>query len=514
MHIIDRLTTFWQNLSPNTKRLIYYGCVGMIILSPLITVWGMSLVLFDATPLEFVPLPSDEVLYWHQTATFKTVGFEGGYYSIEESPAPLSFIHFYTHGPVYPVVLGLLGRVFGWHLYAQPLFNIAFMMLALVIFIAVTRPDFSQLFLLVLTLYTFWPALTYMLTGMRTSPQIALAIILAALFYVLIVRAEQASVVLIVSTGLLILFMALIKPTWSLLYLPYFLLIRDRLTASWVVATLIAGACITACFVGGYFLAAHAAEFVGVLDIIRTESLVAGIIAIGIMIWENLRNFVDPSHKHVWLLLRGQMVLLIGLGLWAWWKGDDQQKRRDGMVVALNLGLVAGIAIVLYDIYDWRDYRLFVPHTALAMFILVARRRRTLLVILIASNMVVAPSALKSFQNRNYFSFGPEVAARIADFEQDVGAVLVYDEQPNNAWCNTLLIPFEVLVSRQADILGTPPGIGLSWSGYMSTAAGFRSRYVLLADGVYEQIGDRIPLEYQASTAIGDIYINQAVECP
>ena len=39
-------------------------------------------------------------------------------------------------------------------------------------------------------------------------------------------------------------------------------------------------------------------------------------------------------------------------------------------------------------------------------------------------------------------------------------------------------------------------------------------RYVLLVDGVFEQIGDRIPLDYQTSTAIGDIYVNRAVDCP
>ena len=38
--------------------------------------------------LDYTPQWSDEVYNWHQVATFRAVGFDGGYYTSNERPAP------------------------------------------------------------------------------------------------------------------------------------------------------------------------------------------------------------------------------------------------------------------------------------------------------------------------------------------------------------------------------------------------------------------------------------------
>ena len=84
---------------------------------PAAVAWLMIASNPGVTLLDYTPQWSDEVYNWHQVATFRAVGFEGGYYTSNERPAPVSFIHFYAHGPVYPIVMGVMGKMLGWEYY-------------------------------------------------------------------------------------------------------------------------------------------------------------------------------------------------------------------------------------------------------------------------------------------------------------------------------------------------------------------------------------------------------------
>src|SRR5262245_38029134 len=99
----------------------------------------------------FVPTYSgvynDALGYWRTVLTFSQVGFQGGYYTFNELPAPASFTHFYVYGPMYPLIYGTLGRVFGWYPVTGVIINLGLVSAAIVGFITLTRPDKRQLIL-------------------------------------------------------------------------------------------------------------------------------------------------------------------------------------------------------------------------------------------------------------------------------------------------------------------------------------------------------------------------------
>ncbi len=79
----------------------------------------------------YTPRWSDEVYNWHPVATFRAVGFDGGYYTSNERPAAISFIHFYAHGRGHPILLGTLGRLLGWEYNSGPILNTVIVTLAI-----------------------------------------------------------------------------------------------------------------------------------------------------------------------------------------------------------------------------------------------------------------------------------------------------------------------------------------------------------------------------------------------
>src|SRR5262249_54396437 len=128
---------------------------------------------------------NDSMLYWREAYTFSQVGFNGGFYTTNELPARLGFIHFYVYGPVYPIVYGTIGRLFGWY-YATPvIINLALIGLAIAAFTIITRPDRRQLLLAGALFATFWPILLFLLSNMQESYQQALAILLGGGFALL-----------------------------------------------------------------------------------------------------------------------------------------------------------------------------------------------------------------------------------------------------------------------------------------------------------------------------------------
>ena len=101
--------------------------------------------LFNASLLDYFPLVSDEIAYQRQIAAFVQAGFNGGYFTAYEQPAPFTFSHFSVHGPAFPVIYGLVGRIVGWQLYSGPLFNLAVLAFATATFLAMGRLSRTQI---------------------------------------------------------------------------------------------------------------------------------------------------------------------------------------------------------------------------------------------------------------------------------------------------------------------------------------------------------------------------------
>src|SRR4030042_3866699 len=117
------------------KETSYWFLVFFISLMPPLVVYLLIRFNMKKNLQDFVPaFWVDQVDYWHEVATFIKAGFNGGFYGQGEIPATIHFFHFGPHGPIYPVIYGLIGRIFGWEFYSGILFNMAILAVSFILF--------------------------------------------------------------------------------------------------------------------------------------------------------------------------------------------------------------------------------------------------------------------------------------------------------------------------------------------------------------------------------------------
>ena len=467
---------------------------------------GLVTLRLEADPFSYAPQWTDEVYNWHQIATYRTAGFEGGYYTVNEEPAPLSSSHFYNHGPVYPMFIGTLTGMLDWELYSVPLLNMLFTTLALVAFVLITRPDPAQTIMLGLTLLTFWPIHLFMASDMRFSFFSSFAIVLAAMFVKTILEPDRVSRFFIASLGITILLVTLSKVSWSFLFLPYLLHLHQRFHLSRL-QSIAAGSVLLAISFGVYSrLAAPYPNFASDLIQLSSHSPLAGLYSLMAHIVFNVRNFIDVDHHPLWLMVRVQMLIAIAWSVRLLWKEKPGTSGfREGAVIAANSGLLVVFTILFYDVFGWRDYRLFAPVLLFATLILISRRRTTIVSMILLGNLLVVP---QFFDGHLVFSAGRFSADkdRLETFIADISPVIKFDSR-KNAWQNTLLAPLGIATDPL--MVGIPAGIGISWFEVPSRLEKVKSGYLLLDSQGYLALRNQVDLRFVKRTSIGNLYINR-----
>jgi hypothetical protein len=123
----------------------------------------------------------DECHYWNEIDTFRTVGLDGGYFVDAEKTAPAPWTHFGPHGPVFPVLVGMFARVFGWGTASGAIFNILALASSILLWLALVRPDAKHLAAALFVVSTFWPCLLYLPATLQEALHCAIAFVLAGL---------------------------------------------------------------------------------------------------------------------------------------------------------------------------------------------------------------------------------------------------------------------------------------------------------------------------------------------
>lgn len=481
----------------------------LVLAVPVICTLFLVRVYLDESLTAFIPQRSDRIFHWHQTATFAAAGFNGGYYTVNEQPAAFSLVRFYAHGPVYPILYGSIGRLVGWKLNTAPLLNLAFLSFALAVFIAYVKPTRWQLLLTGLVILTCWPIHLYLVTNMRLALFASLAIILAGSFYKALSQPETVSPLHLAFLFLTIVLTVLLKLSNSVLFIPYLIAIRGRIGLSFlramVVAVLLAALSV---LLTSQIVADYPLSFVN--DLLRefSRSFGEGLGAIGLHAASNLGKFVTLTDPAPWVALRAQLLLITMAACWYLWR-----EHRDGLVVAEGVLILSSIvvtviaAICLYEIGVTRDYRLFAPVGLMVTLFLVARQRSFLVILIVVVNLLVTPQFLETYRGMMRGSFpGNEMAMAIDAFAKKIAPVVRFEDE-RDGWGNTLLVRGERLNNRQ--LLGVPPGIGISWFTSPASFSRVKSRYLLLDDDGYALLKDRVPLEFKLRTAMGGLYVNQ-----
>ena len=484
----------------------FFLAFAVMMIPGLVSLWLVAGYL-GSDPFAYAPQWSDEIFHWHQVATFRLAGFQGGYYTVNEQPAPFAMSHFYTHGPVYPMLFGTLGRLAGWGLTSAPIMGALLTSLALGIFVFLTRPDWKQLLLLGLVMLTFWPTHLYMATDMRLIFFVAIAIVLAGCFYRTITDPRGASPLFLTAFGLLLVAATVSKLTWSFLFFPYLLHIRQRLRLTVVQSCVVSGVLILLGFGAHSQLAAPYPNFASELLQAFRLSFVGG----GVLLLEHagtgFGDFFDRLQSPLWLMLRVQMlVTIVCAGFLIRGKADGQEDFREGLVLMANSGLIIVLAILLYDIFGWRDFRLFAPPLLLASLIFVARRRFVMVALLLAGNLLVGPAFFEAYGERFSHRRYSGGQAKVEAFANEISSVVQYDPA-GEGWENTILLPKNSLFNPI--LAGIPPGIGISWFEASARLGRVKSRYLLLDSEGRLQLGRQPGLKYIKETALGGLYVNR-----
>ena len=219
--VLDRLLARDQGL-------IRSALIGLILLLPVLSLTGMASVYLGQHLADFHPAKSDAIMYWHQIKTFVAVGFSGGYYTVGEEAAAAAFTHFYAWGPWYIALYGLIGKVVGWNLWSPMLFDVAAVTLALLGAVLLIRPNSRQLALVLLVLLTYWPLHLHLPRAMQEPFHYAVAIVLAGIFYRLLVREGAVPHWLLGAALVTIVGAALVRPTWAVLLLPLVTIVVEK----------------------------------------------------------------------------------------------------------------------------------------------------------------------------------------------------------------------------------------------------------------------------------------------
>jgi hypothetical protein len=469
---------------------------------------------FGAGPRQFLPVWNDEVIYWNETAVFAAAGFEGGYITVHEFPAPVEFSRFGPHGPVFAIFHGTLAKIAGLRPYTAFLINLCLVTLAAFAWLrgSVAGPTAPVLLLLV----AFWPLLLYLPTNMQEPTHFALAF----LFALAIERQTRGRTRLtLVWTGVLLAVAMLLRPSWALLIpaLGWHAILRrgglsgaPRTHRATRIVALIAATVLVSAAASSAFdaLASPSRISVHVLtstvseDPLRVPALVLEGAFRNVGAWFSLTEDRPPEVVFRYFTT----LLLIVLAVRALAARPGAVEDQAAVEAALLAVAPAVAAIIGFgDVESWRDFRVLGPHVLIALLLLAATGRWERW--LWAATLLFLPVCYQEFIEFHQQRFTADPAP-IAAMQNATAPVMPF-RRGASPWENTIAVPAELL---QFPLLGLPPGIGISYvTDWQDMAREIRSRYLLLRPADRQELDGRVQMEPIAETPLGTLYRNQSV---
>lgn len=428
----------------------------LISLAPgLITVLLLSSLL-DAKLTDFHPAWTDEVDYWAQINSFKTVGFSNGYFSVNELTSNSTFSHYGTHGPMFPMFYGSLGRLLGWYDYSGPLFNIILVCLSLFLFFIITKPTIKQSLFLFLFLLFFYQIYLYIPTNMQESLNTAFAILVSGLLIRLLLFHDSRQRIKIALITI-IFFASLFRIIWVFVIFPVFFLIAGEMKGSnkRFVFAFIAGIFFSLVVAFLYMSWTSPYPSGHIYQITQTAFDLKQMANLEIqLLVSNLKKLIGinlPEHEteiFVRYIYLAVIVLLI-----------VNIKKQPKYYLSM-LFILVSILLTTIIIYDVGNFRILAPFLLIVLFSSVfviegTFSRNVLIVYLMISILTLG----NFFGNYKYF--------HVAHFSEKVPAMdsqnvkgldeIVYSKDAD-PWCNSLL----TTRIYTPDLLDVPAGIGIN----------------------------------------------------
>lgn len=500
-------------------RSLQWLLILILLVLPAALTLGLLQTQYGATLSDLTPIWADEIWYWHQAKSFSEAGLNSGYYSVTEIPASADFSHFLAWGMATPIFYGSISALFGLTLSLIPVVNLICITVALAVFIGAVRPNWLQLLGVGALLATFAPFIIYSASSLLPVFQQALAIGIAAGFVLLLRQRQETAQITRFALAALLFLAAWVRPTWSLLFVPYLLLRQPRWTWRNVLAGFILGAAISAAATVFYsWMAAPFPNFRGLFLSTLGNDPGAALALLLENVQTNLRLLGEGNLLEVRLRLQILLMaaLLLGTLLFSLWRRSDEKSPgrswREPAVLLYVLGAALILTIILYDVREWRDYRVMAPLLLLVGLVLVAQERRFLVLILLATNLLILPEALNVYRIWTEWHVSEAKREEYYAWEAELQKVLQY-EPGADPWCNTLLHSHRYLFGATSVLLAVDGGIGLSSPLDQEMSPPFRSRYLLFDEGDQERYGGELNLQPLLIVPDGVLYENLDVDC-
>jgi hypothetical protein len=466
---------------------------------------SLFLALHSASLLNCCPVFNDEVHYWNEIACFATAGFHGGYFVPDEHPAPASLFHFGPHGPGFPVVYGSLAKIFGWHPASGPFFHLLVLALGSAFWLWSCRPDRDRLIVGIFLMATFWPCILYLPSTMQEGLHCGIAFLLAALAH----RSVNGTATTARSVCMFLAAVAaasVVRLTWVLVLIPWACVATgnaSRRTRWLVLLTVLCT--IPALVVFNRWSCAPYPNFASELVAtarVAPERAFAAFVARG---GHSLRMYFAFNSGDSLLVMQRYLVaaLTVACLLRAAYPGAPE--RRPYVFVALNLALITGLMIALYDLADGRDCRVVAPHLLLCLLVLLSGSGQRWTLGVAAVHIMFLTPFLQLFASVNQERFSCQ-SSDMTESQESLMPYLRYDAA-SPPWANTLLAS---LSSEDPQPVALPPGIGLSYVVDEATLElPLKSRYILpWRPRHHPSVLAKARLRPAFSTPLGVIYEN------
>lgn len=475
---------------------------------------------FGVDLLNFVPVWSDEVGYWREAYTFGHVGFDGGYYTMDEVPAGAGFTHFGAHGPVFAMLLSPIVTLIGWCVSYMPLVNLAFIGMAMIGYCCMSQVTGWRLAFAGLSVLSFWPLILYVPTFMQESTHQALGIALAGFFALLIRRRAEIGTRAYVIGGVLLAIATLLRPTWSFLLIPFLLFRHARVAMrSIVVSALLPLPVMAFSFMLSNWFAAPFPNFISTVAPTAKESKWKAFKLLARHFEANIRALNDGHWLELGVRIALFAILVAATALLGYrlvrrsWRSGDTEGVDLALFHLLNLVPAIAVVMVLYDVGDWRDFRVFAPSLLLSILVSVPFLRPSLAADALASHASVfvplATSLLLVVSFASGFRMFHEVHYTPVSLRSSPLASAVSVRDTHDPWQNTVLVDLE---SYNSELTVLPPGIGVSLildPPRYRNGHHIKSRYLVVSDQTLALMGHPGGLKELGKTRYGKLYLHE-----
>ena len=464
----------------------------------------------DYRPYAFQGSFNDETGYWLWVRSFSQYGFQTGYNVPSERPAPAPFNHFGAGSPLYVYMYGAIGRLVGWVSQLPILINFILLFAALNLFILILKLDSLQILFIGLVVTLFWPVLLFLPTSFQETLNQSIGILMALVLFLLL----DSRVASPVAKSLIVLFVfisALTRLSWGFLLFPVIFLCLDgkMLTRSSVTILLGSTLLISSVLLTNYLVPPENNSLFRALRP-QNASMIGVLIQRAFEQWMYLWRHKDSSSfivvfemiavitwggVRILVLLRKKLplkTLVYGASLFDMYN--------------LSTLLTAGFIVYLAHGFG----RTFTPAVLVSVFLMIARKEYKLISVLLIVNILFSPAFFGELYPAVAYNFTAKIPG-LPLSEELTHEFIVFDDETDNPWCNTLLIPLDMYDYRLTAI---PPGIGVSYiDRWKSIEFPLKSKYLLLDQESSEYIRKRIDVEKMVSLPIGDLFYNLESGC-